>query len=64
MKVRTGPPGDDAADVAAAQAWAGVLPLSTHWGTPVPCPQLPANTPVPPHVAHRPPPASLAASEL
>jgi nitroimidazol reductase NimA-like FMN-containing flavoprotein (pyridoxamine 5'-phosphate oxidase superfamily) len=57
VKVRTGPPGDDAADVAAAQAWAGVLPLSTHWGTPVPCPELPTDTPVPPHVAHRPPPA-------
>jgi nitroimidazol reductase NimA-like FMN-containing flavoprotein (pyridoxamine 5'-phosphate oxidase superfamily) len=56
VKVRTGPPADDAADVAAAQAWAGVLPLSTQWGTPVPCPQLPADTLVPPHVAHRPPP--------
>ncbi|MGB8963492.1 MAG: hypothetical protein WCC38_16245, partial [Pseudonocardiaceae bacterium] len=56
-KIRTGPPHDDAADVAASRAWAGVLPLSApHWGAPVPCPQLPANTPVPPHIAHRPAP--------
>jgi hypothetical protein len=55
VKVRTGPPADDAADVAAARAWAGVLPLSTHWATPLPCLQLPADTPVPPHIAHRSP---------
>jgi len=53
VKVRTGPPADDAADVAAVRAWAGVLPLIAHWGTPAPCPQLPTTTPVPPHIAHR-----------
>ena len=62
VKVRTGPPADDAADVAAAQAWAGVLPVSTRWGTPVPCPQLPTNTSVPSHVAHRAPPGSARSS--
>lgn len=29
-------------------AWAGVLPLTAHWGTPAPCPQLPASASVPP----------------
>ena len=56
VKVRTGPPLDDDSDVAAGRAWAGVLPLTTHWGAPVPCALLPADTPVPPHVAHRTPP--------
>lgn len=53
VKIRTGPPGDDEADVATAQAWAGVLPLTTQWGTPIPCPLLPPDTPVPSHIAHR-----------
>ncbi|MGH3856986.1 MAG: pyridoxamine 5'-phosphate oxidase family protein [Pseudonocardiaceae bacterium] len=56
VKVRTGPPIDDDADVAAARAWAGVLPLTPHWGTAVPCPHLPPNTPLPPHIARRLPP--------
>ena len=56
VKVRMGPPVDDGSDVAAGRAWAGVLPLTAHWGAPVPCPLLPANAPVPPHIAHRPPP--------
>lgn len=54
VKVRTGPPVDDDSDVAAGRAWAGVLPLTTQWGTPVPCPQLPATVAVPPHVTDRP----------
>lgn len=54
VKIRTGPPADDDADVAAAQSWAGVLPLQTpQWGTPIPCPLLPPDSPVPPHIAHR-----------
>jgi uncharacterized protein len=55
VKVRTGLPIDDDADVTAAQAWAGVLPLAAQWGTPIPCPLLPRNTPVPSHIAHRAP---------
>jgi uncharacterized protein len=55
VKVRTGPPADEESDVAAAQAWAGVLPLTTGWGTPLPCPLLPARTHPPAHIAHRPP---------
>ena len=39
-KVRTGPPVDDEPDYA-LPIWAGVLPLGTTTGTPVPCPRLP-----------------------
>jgi nitroimidazol reductase NimA-like FMN-containing flavoprotein (pyridoxamine 5'-phosphate oxidase superfamily) len=56
VKVRTGPPGDDEADVAAGTAWAGVLPLRRAWGTTEPCPLLPPGTPVPEHVTSRPAP--------
>lgn len=53
VKVRTGGPSDEDADIAAASAWAGVLPLHQHWGEPEPCPQLPAGIEVPEHVATR-----------
>ncbi len=53
LKVRTGPPGDDAADVEAGGRWAGVLPLRTTVGAPEPCPLLNPSTPVPAHVAAR-----------
>lgn len=56
VKVRTGPPGDEDADVAAGAVWAGVLPLRSGWGAPVPCPQLPAGIDVPAHIADRPVP--------
>ncbi len=52
VKVRTGPPGDDEADLR-APVWAGVLPLRTVVGTPEPCPLLPAGTPVPDRVLNR-----------
>ncbi|GDY32598.1 pyridoxamine 5'-phosphate oxidase family protein [Gandjariella thermophila] len=54
VKIRTGPPADDEADVAAGTAWAGVLPLRRSWGEPEPCRLLPAGTPVPDHVRGRP----------
>lgn len=53
VKIRTGPPVDEEADVADGGRWAGVLPLSGQWGAPVPCPLLPPGLPVPPHVAGR-----------
>ncbi|TDD83116.1 pyridoxamine 5'-phosphate oxidase family protein [Saccharopolyspora karakumensis] len=53
VKVRTGDPGDDAEDVAAHEAWAGVLPLHQSWGTPVPSADLIAELPVPEHVLRR-----------
>ncbi|MEJ3659251.1 pyridoxamine 5'-phosphate oxidase family protein [Actinomycetes bacterium KLBMP 9759] len=53
VKVRTGPPSDDDEDVAAGGRWAGVLPVHTTFGTPLPCPQLPDGAVTPPHVAQR-----------
>ena len=34
-KIRTGPPVDDDEDYDTVAAWAGVLPLESHWGQPV-----------------------------
>ncbi|WP_436501528.1 pyridoxamine 5'-phosphate oxidase family protein [Actinokineospora sp. HUAS TT18] len=53
VKVRSGPPGDDDADVEAGVAWAGVLPLHQVWGEPVSCELLPEGVEVPPHVSKR-----------
>jgi nitroimidazol reductase NimA-like FMN-containing flavoprotein (pyridoxamine 5'-phosphate oxidase superfamily) len=53
VKVRTGPPSDDDADVAAGGRWAGVLPVRTVFGPPEPCPTLPADAPAPEHVDER-----------
>jgi len=53
VKMRSGPPDDaDSADAVPGR-WAGELPLLTTWGTPVPDPALPADTPLPPHIAAR-----------
>lgn len=53
VKVRTGPPSDDAEDVSDA-VWAGVLPLTSRFGTPQPDARVPAGAAPPPHVtAHR-----------
>jgi nitroimidazol reductase NimA-like FMN-containing flavoprotein (pyridoxamine 5'-phosphate oxidase superfamily) len=56
VKIRRGGPVDDEEDVAAATAWAGVLPLEQRWGTPVPSPDLADSAPhldVPRHVTGR-----------
>ncbi|OLT21280.1 hypothetical protein BJF78_34415 [Pseudonocardia sp. CNS-139] len=53
VKVRTGPPSDDAEDIGAGGRWAGVLPVRTAFGPPEPCPTLPVGAPVPAHVAER-----------
>ena len=53
VKVRTGPPADDAEDIAAGGRWAGVLPVRQTFGTPAPDPVLPPDIPSPPHVTHR-----------
>ena len=52
VKIRTGPPGDDDRDLA-LPVWAGVLPLRTVAGDPVPDPLLPPGTAVPAHVRER-----------
>ncbi len=53
VKVRTGPPADDDEDVAAGGVWAGVLPVHTVFDAPQPCPLLPPDVKVPPHVENR-----------
>jgi uncharacterized protein len=50
VKIRSGPPLDEDPDVEAGTAWAGVVPVRTTFGAPEPCPLLPPDTPVPPHV--------------
>jgi nitroimidazol reductase NimA-like FMN-containing flavoprotein (pyridoxamine 5'-phosphate oxidase superfamily) len=50
VKVRTGPPRDSQEDVAGSSAWAGVLPVSTVFGTPE---GVYSGVPVPPHVLAR-----------
>ncbi|MBB3082756.1 pyridoxamine 5'-phosphate oxidase family protein [Geodermatophilus sabuli] len=49
VKVRSGPPSDDAADLDGPH-WAGVLPLTTVPGAPVPAPDLAPGIGVPDHV--------------
>lgn len=53
VKIRSGPPGDTAADAAAGGRWAGVLPVRTVFGEPQPCPTLEPGVPTPGHVATR-----------
>jgi nitroimidazol reductase NimA-like FMN-containing flavoprotein (pyridoxamine 5'-phosphate oxidase superfamily) len=55
VKMRTGDPGDEPEDVAEGTAWAGVLPVRTVFGTPVPAEYVPATAPVPDHVTSRKP---------
>lgn len=51
VKVRTGPPVDDEADVRdRPDVWAGVVPLWLVAGDPQPSPTVPAGTPVPTHL--------------
>lgn len=53
LKVRSGEPSDDPEDIEAGTAWAGVLPIHTTFGTPVPSPDLYPGTAVPAHVTDR-----------
>ncbi|GGO65638.1 pyridoxamine 5'-phosphate oxidase family protein [Nonomuraea cavernae] len=52
VKIRRGPPQDDEADYE-LPVWAGVLPLRTAWGAPVPDPVLPEGIDVPVHISGR-----------
>lgn len=52
VKIRTGPPSYQPRDLESGH-WAGVLPIVTSFGTPRPCPLLPADTPVPKRVSDR-----------
>ncbi|CAL9290095.1 pyridoxamine 5'-phosphate oxidase family protein [Streptomyces sp. SudanB182_2057] len=53
VKIHTGAPDDGDGPDAALGLWAGVLPLTGTWGTPVPDPALPPGTAVPDHIARR-----------
>jgi uncharacterized protein len=49
VKIRTGPPADEPADLAAG-VWAGVVPIALAVGEPEPDAALPPGTPVPGHI--------------
>jgi hypothetical protein len=49
VKVRTGPPADDPADLGAG-VWAGVVPIATAFGEPEPDPALDPGIGVPDHI--------------
>ena len=53
VTVRSGPPSDDADDIAAGDRWAGVLPVHLVFGTPESGPTVPVDEPVPEHVTNR-----------
>ncbi|MET7476918.1 pyridoxamine 5'-phosphate oxidase family protein [Streptomyces sp. NPDC005648] len=53
VKIRTGAPDDGDGPDAALGVWAGTLPLTWAWGSPVPDPLLPVGLPVPGHIARR-----------
>jgi nitroimidazol reductase NimA-like FMN-containing flavoprotein (pyridoxamine 5'-phosphate oxidase superfamily) len=50
VKVRTGPPADDPADLEAG-VWAGVVPIGVTFGEPEPDAALRPGTPLPDHIA-------------
>ena len=53
VKIRTGPPDDGDGPDAELGVWAGTLPLTSTWGTPLSDPALPPGIPAPDHVARR-----------
>ncbi|MGQ4436085.1 MULTISPECIES: pyridoxamine 5'-phosphate oxidase family protein [unclassified Streptomyces] len=53
VKIRTGGPDDGDGPDAEPAVWAGTLPLTSTWGTPVPDPALPPDIPLPEHIARR-----------
>jgi nitroimidazol reductase NimA-like FMN-containing flavoprotein (pyridoxamine 5'-phosphate oxidase superfamily) len=53
VKLRTGAPDDGDGPDAELGLWAGTLPLTAVWGTPVADPRLPSDIPVPGHIARR-----------
>ncbi|MDT8915630.1 pyridoxamine 5'-phosphate oxidase family protein [Amycolatopsis sp. PS_44_ISF1] len=53
VKLRAQDPDDEAGDVEADAAWAGVLPVRTVFGEPEPSADLPARWTTPEHVAQR-----------
>jgi nitroimidazol reductase NimA-like FMN-containing flavoprotein (pyridoxamine 5'-phosphate oxidase superfamily) len=54
VKTRNGPPDDDDSPDAERDTWAGVVPLSSAFGEPVPAPGLRAGIPLSPSLARLP----------
>jgi uncharacterized protein len=52
VKIRTGMPVDEPEDYA-LDVWAGVLPISVTFGTPLPDPKMPSGAEVPAHIRGR-----------
>ena len=50
VKSRSGPPDDGNSSDAGRSTWAGVLPIETRFGTPIPAPELADNIPLAPSV--------------
>ncbi|WP_225725567.1 MULTISPECIES: pyridoxamine 5'-phosphate oxidase family protein [unclassified Nocardia] len=59
VKVRSGDPGDYAADIATGGVWAGVLPLRQIWDAPITSADVEPGIPVPQDVSERPEPGRL-----
>ncbi|GAB3564129.1 pyridoxamine 5'-phosphate oxidase family protein [Amycolatopsis endophytica] len=53
VKIRSGEPIEEPEDLDSHDIWAGVVPVRTTLGEPVPAPYLPADAPVPAHVLDR-----------
>lgn len=53
LKVRSGGPNDDPEDIEVDAAWAGVLPIHTTFGAPIPAADLSPGFPTPAHIANR-----------
>ncbi|MEU4237439.1 pyridoxamine 5'-phosphate oxidase family protein [Actinoplanes sp. NPDC026619] len=53
VKISDGPPDDGDGRDAALGLWAGRLPVTATWGTPIADPLLPAGIDPPPHIADR-----------
>lgn len=51
VKARTGGPGEEPEDLDSHDIWAGVVPVQTTFGAPVPADYVPADLPVPAHVS-------------
>jgi hypothetical protein len=50
VKARAGEPSDEPEDLANDAIWAGVVPVQTTFGSPVPAGYMPEGAPVPDHV--------------
>lgn len=53
VKVRTDGPGDPPSEAANSHAWAGVLPIGTSFGAPIPADDLDPAIETPPHILER-----------